>query len=61
VQPPFKVDVGEVLQPLMNHTFGARAVRGWLEPWVMLWCYWRVFCDLPPPTELRALDATLEN
>jgi hypothetical protein len=23
VQPPFKVDVGEVLQLLMNHTFGA--------------------------------------
>lgn len=23
MQPPFKVDVGEVHQPLMNHTFGA--------------------------------------
>jgi hypothetical protein len=21
----------------------------------MLWRYWRAFCDLPPPTELRAL------
>ncbi len=32
-----------------------REVRGWLEPWVMLWRYWRAFSDLPPPTELRAL------
>jgi hypothetical protein len=31
------------------------AVRGWLEPWVMLWRYWRAFCDLSPPPELRAL------
>jgi hypothetical protein len=22
---------------------------------VMLWRYWRGFCDLPPPKELRAL------
>ncbi len=32
-----------------------RAVRGWLEPWVMLWRYWRAFSDLPPPKELREL------
>jgi hypothetical protein len=32
-----------------------RAVRGWLEPWVMLWRYWRAFSDLPPPPELRTL------
>ena len=23
MQPPFKVDVGKVIQPLRNHTFGA--------------------------------------
>jgi len=32
-----------------------RAVRGWLEPWVMLWRYWRAFSNKPPPPELRAL------
>ena len=32
-----------------------RAVRGWLEPWVMLWRYWRAFSDLPPPKELGVL------
>jgi hypothetical protein len=32
-----------------------RKVRAWLEPWVMLWRYWKAFSDLPPPKELRAL------
>jgi len=32
-----------------------RAARGWLEPWVMLWRYWRTFSDLLPPLELRLL------
>jgi hypothetical protein len=32
-----------------------RAVRGWLEPWIMLRRYWRAFCGMPPPQELRAL------
>ena len=32
-----------------------RAVRGWLEPYVMLWRHWRGYTDLPPPKELRAL------
>ena len=32
-----------------------RAVREWLEPWVMLWRYWRAHSDLSPPKELRAL------
>jgi hypothetical protein len=33
----------------------ARAVRGWLEPYVMLNRYWRAFCAKPPPPEIRAL------
>jgi hypothetical protein len=32
-----------------------RAVRGWLEPWIMLGRYWRVYSGMPPPRELRAL------
>jgi hypothetical protein len=32
-----------------------RAVRAWLEPWVLLWRYWRAFSRRPPPAELRVL------
>jgi len=32
-----------------------RRVRTWLEPWVLLWRYWRAFSDKDPPRELRAL------
>jgi len=32
-----------------------RAMRAWLEPWVMLWRYWKAFSDKPPPPELRVL------
>src|SRR5215217_1388825 len=32
-----------------------RLVRGWLEPYVMLWRYWRAFSGMPPPKELKAL------
>jgi hypothetical protein len=32
-----------------------RAVRAWLELWVMLCRYWRAFSELPPPEELRVL------
>jgi hypothetical protein len=24
-----------------------RAVRAWLEPWVMLWRYWKAFSEMP--------------
>ncbi len=32
-----------------------RQVRAWLEPYIMLWRYWRAFSDKDPPEELRAL------
>ena len=32
-----------------------RAVRAWLEPWTLLWRYWRAWSPLPPPPELHAL------
>ena len=32
-----------------------RTVRGWLEPWVMLWRYWKAFSGMPPPKELQKL------
>lgn len=30
-------------------------MRGWLEPWVMLWRQWKAHSDLPPPKEVRVL------
>ena len=35
-----------------------RQVQSWLNPWVMLWRFWRAWSDRPPPPQLRAvLDA----
>jgi hypothetical protein len=46
---------GEKRRPRASWPETLRAVRGWLEPWIMLWRYWRAFTDLPPPLELKAL------
>ncbi len=46
---------GKKRRPLLSSPKASRAVRGWLEPWIMLGRYWRAFTDLPPPKELRAL------
>src|SRR5437588_12716243 len=32
-----------------------RAVRAWLEPWIMLWRYWSAWSNMPPPHQLQAL------
>jgi hypothetical protein len=32
-----------------------RAVRGWLEPYIMLMRYWRAFSEKPLPPRLKAL------
>jgi hypothetical protein len=32
-----------------------RKVRTWLEPYVMLWRYWKAYSEKPPPKELRRL------
>jgi hypothetical protein len=38
-----------------------RAVRGWLEPWIMLQRYWRAWSELPPPPALQLLLRWLER
>jgi hypothetical protein len=39
-----------------------RRVRGWLDPWVMLWRFWRAWSKAPPPPPLQALlDAVGEG
>jgi len=32
-----------------------RAVRGWLEPWMLLQRYWRAWSKAPPPLALQHL------
>ncbi len=32
-----------------------RAVRAWLEPWMLLTRWWQAWSDRPPPPALRAL------
>ena len=31
-----------------------RAVRGWLEPYIMLWRYWRAFSEMAPTTTAKS-------
>ena len=38
-----------------------RHVQGWLDPWTMLWRYWRVWSSAPPPPALQALLDAVGN
>lgn len=38
-----------------------RAVRAWLEPWTLLWRYWRAWSSLPSPPELQALLVSVQR
>jgi hypothetical protein len=42
-------------RPPVSWPEALRAVRRWLEPWIMLWRYWRAFCGMPQPQELGVL------
>ena len=44
-----------LLRPLRSWPVALRAVRAWLEPWIMLWRYWRAWSTVPPPAPLCAL------
>jgi len=46
---------GERERPPVSWPKALRRVRAWLEPWVMLWRYWRAFSGMNPPSELKAL------
>jgi hypothetical protein len=44
-------------RPHMCWPVALRAVRGWLEPWIMLRRYWRAWSEQPlPPLLQRLLD-----
>jgi hypothetical protein len=42
-------------RPLLSWPLALRQVQSWLDPWVMLWRFWRAWSDRPPPPQLRAL------
>ena len=42
-------------RPRVSWPQALRAVRRWLEPYVMLRRYWGTFSGMPPPPELKAL------
>jgi hypothetical protein len=42
-------------RPGVTWPVALRAVRAWLEPWLMLGRYWRAWSGLPPPRELQRL------
>ncbi|MBO0781126.1 MAG: hypothetical protein J2P37_20090 [Ktedonobacteraceae bacterium] len=39
----------------MSWPVALRMVRAWLEPWILLWRYWRAWSKQPPPLALRRL------
>ena len=42
-------------RPHVSWPVALRAVRGWLEPWIMLRRYWRAWSEQPPPPLLQCL------
>jgi hypothetical protein len=53
--PPSEQGEGRKRRPGASWPEALRAVRGWLEPWIMLRRYWKAFSGMPPPLELSAL------
>ncbi len=43
------------LRPTVSWPMALRAVRAWLEPWIVLWRYWTAWSNKPPPRQLQAL------
>src|SRR5215216_4608740 len=49
-------------RPPLSWPVALREVHSWLDPWVMLWRFWRAWSKAPPPPQLRALlDAVGEG
>ena len=56
-----KIGAGKGVRPQVSWPLALRAVRGWLEPWIMLRRYWRGWSQLPPPPALQLLLGRLEQ
>jgi hypothetical protein len=48
-------------RPQVSWPAPLRAVRGWLEPWMMLRRYWSGWSSQPPPPPLQLLLSCLER
>lgn len=48
-------------RPQVSWPSALRAVRGWLEPWIMLRRYWHGWSSQPPPPSLQLLLSWLER
>ena len=48
-------------RPRVSWPMALRAVRAWLEPWIMLRRYWQGWSPLPPPPALQFLLEWLEQ
>src|SRR5215216_2995491 len=42
-------------RPPLAWPVALRQVHSWLDPWIMLWRFWRAWSNAPPPPQLRAL------
>src|SRR5215208_127080 len=42
-------------RPPLSWPLALRQVQSWLNPWVMLWRFWRAWSKAPPPPQLQAL------
>jgi hypothetical protein len=49
------------MRPQVSWLMALRAVRAWLEPWIMLQRYWSGWSSLPPPPALQRLLRWLEQ
>jgi hypothetical protein len=56
-----KISEEKRMRPQMSWPRALRAVRGWLEPWIMLRRYWNGWSLLPPPPPLQCLLHWLER
>src|SRR6266705_1759409 len=56
-----KIGEGKGTRPQVYWPVALRAVRSWLEPWIMLRRYWRGWSQLPPPPALQFLLGKLEQ
>src|SRR6266704_6451573 len=50
-----KISAGKGRRPQVSWPMALRAVRAWLEPWIMLRRYWRAWSEQPPPLLLQCL------
>ena len=56
-----KISAGKDVRPQVSWPMALRAVRGWLEPWIMLRRYWSGWSSQPPPPAVQLLLRWVEK